>query len=180
MKGYELNSVICAPKYFPVSADTTEPAANLEKSEFVPFVSATKEGADAIVISPYKASQIQDVPAFMSSRIVTDSLSKGLQFNGVIITPNLSDTALTDGYDNKTLALNSIDAGIDILFRPNNIDEYYTAIKDAFENGEIKKERIDSSVMKILTLKYKYGILTESAEISNTQPTETSAPTNAQ
>ena len=181
VKGYKSNFVVSAPKYFPVSADSTKPAVELEKSEFVPFVSAIKDGADAIILSPYKASQIEDAPAFMSKRIVTDTLIMGLQFNGVIITPNLSDEAITGEYDNKTLARNSIDAGVDILLCPNNIDEYYTAIKEAFESGEITKERIDNSVTKILALKYKYGILEETpSEISNTQTVETTAPTTAQ
>ena len=181
VKGYKSNFVVSAPKYFPVSADSTKPAVELEKSEFVPFVSAIKDGADAIILSPYKASQIEDAPAFMSKRIVTDTLTMGLQFNGVIITPNLSDEAITGEYDNKTLARNSIDAGVDILLCPNNIDEYYTAIKEAFESGEITKERIDNSVTKILALKYKYGILEETpSEISNTQTAPTTAPTTAQ
>ena len=181
MKGYKSNFVVCAPKYFPVSADSTKSAVDLEKTEFVPFVSAIKDGADAIILSPYKASQIEDAPAFMSKRIVTDTLTMGLQFNGVIITPNLSDEAITGEYDNKTLARNSIDAGVDILLCPSNIDEYYTAIKEAVDSGEIAKERIDNSVTKILALKYKYGILEETtAEISNTQTAETTAPTTAQ
>lgn len=180
IKGYESNFVVSAPKYFPISADSEKTLDELKTSDLVPFVSAIKDGADAITLTSNKATKIEDVPVFMSKKVVSDTLINELKFNGVIITPNLSDSSITDAYDSTALATGSIKAGVDILFCPKNIDEYYTAIKNAFDNGDITIERIDSSVIKILTLKYKYGILEEtSAEISNTQTTETAVPTTA-
>ncbi len=181
VKGYKSDFVVCAPKYFPVSADSEKTLDELKTSDLVPFVSAIKDGADAITLTANKVTKIEDIPAFMSKKVVTDTLINELKFNGVIITPNLSDSSITDAYDTTAIATGSIKAGVDILFCPENIDEYYTAIKGAFDSGDITIERIDSSVTKILALKYKYGILEETpAEISNTQTSETTAPTTTQ
>ena len=188
VKGFQSEFVIAAPKYFPVNADCDKTLDELKAQEFVPFVSAIKDGADAITLSSAKLSKVEDTPVFMSKSVVTDTLRTDLKFNGVIITPNLSDSALTGAYDSATLATSSIKAGADVLFCPSNIDEYFTAIKGACDSGDITEERINESVTRILTLKYKNGILVESTpEISNTQATETAstvtsteAPTTAQ
>ena len=181
VKGFKSDFVVCAPKYFPVSEDSQKTVDELKGADFVPFVSMIKDGVDAITVSSSKVTNIEDVPAFMSKKVVSDTLINELKFNGVIITPNLSSSSITGAYDVAKLATDSINAGVDILFCPENIDDYYTAIKTAIDNNTITKDRIDSSVTKILAVKYKYGILQELApEISNTQPAETTAPTTAQ
>lgn len=178
MKGYQSNSVVPAINFFPVASDSDKTLDEMKSSDFVPFVSAIKDSADVITLSASRAKGVDDIPAFMSTKIVTDILTNELKFSGVIITPNLSDTALTDAYDNVSLATSSVKAGSDILLCPNNIDEYFTAIKTAVDKGEIPSVRIDHSVTKILALKYKYGILSETqSQISNTQATQTATET---
>ena len=178
IKAFQSEFVISAPKYFPVTADSEKTLDELKTSEFVPFVSAIKDGADVITLSSNKLTKIEDAPVFLSKKVVTDTLINELKFDGVIVTPNLSDSALTGAYDSTALATGSIKAGADILFCPSNIDEYFTAIKSACDSGDIKEERINESVTKILALKYKNGILIESTpEISNTQTAETTNST---
>ena len=41
------------------------------------------------------------------------------------------------------------------------LEETLTALVTAVENGTISEERINESVLRILSLKYKYGIITE-------------------
>lgn len=176
VKAFQSEFVVATPKYFPVTENSDKTLDELKTSEFVPFVSAIKDGADVITLSSSKLSKVEDTPVFMSKKVVTDTLINELKFNGVIVTPNLSDSALTGAYDSKTLATGSIKAGADILLCPSNIDEYFTEIKSACDSGDITEERINSSVTKILALKYKNGILVESIpEISNTQTAETTA-----
>ena len=44
---------------------------------------------------------------------------------------------------------------------PSDIDKTIDALVDAAESGEISEKRIDESVERILTLKEKYGLLTD-------------------
>ena len=50
-------------------------------------------------------------------------------------------------------------AGCDIVLMPYDLDEAYAAVAEAVENGTLTEERIDESVLRILTLKYRYGII---------------------
>jgi beta-N-acetylhexosaminidase len=44
---------------------------------------------------------------------------------------------------------------------PDNKLLAFNALKKAVEDGVITEERINESVLRILSLKYKYGIITE-------------------
>ena len=110
-----------------------------------------------------------DDPAFMSQRIVTELLVKELKFGGVVISPDLSDTDITSNYSVDEIVTGSLNAGVNLFLAPQSIDEYVQSIKSALENGTVTQEQIDSSVTKILALKFKYGILTESTTVNATE-----------
>lgn len=174
VEGYRANGVVSTLKSFPDVADTEKTLDQLKSSEFMPFVSGFEADADVVMLSGTKATALDDAPAFMSEQVITEVLIKELNFNGVVMTPDLSDTAIADTYSVDEIATSTIKAGANILFNPADIDAYVSAIKGAVESGTLTQEQIDQSVTKIIALKYKYGILIAPQVPAETQITDES------
>ena len=67
--------------------------------------------------------------------------------------------AMTDHYGSGDIAVGAIQAGVDLLLCPQNLDEAVTALTQAVENGAITQERLDESVLRVLRLKMERGII---------------------
>jgi len=117
-------------------------------------------------------------PATMSKKMVTDILRGDLGYEGVVITDALEMSAirtagLVPGGENSAeyginIAEKVILAGVDILLLPLDMtnadavtfyDNYIEGLKAKVGDGTIPQEQIDASVLRILKLKEKYGIL---------------------
>ncbi len=159
IKGFNAKGVIPAVKYFPVQQDSDKDATALKEAELTTFADAISNGADAIVVGSATAQAIEDAPAFMSKAVVNDLLVNEMKFSGVVITPYLSNEGLTDNYSAEDIAVKAINAGSNLLLCPADIDEYVEAIKTALNDKTITQEQIDNCVVKIIALKYKYGII---------------------
>ena len=107
------------------------------------------------------------LPATMSKTILTDILRGDLGFEGVIVTDALDMAAITDNFSIEDTIRLTINAGEDLLILPAVKDTNLFSLTDTYadtaaalvENGEISEARIDESVLRILRLKQKYGIL---------------------
>ena len=144
--GLTENGVIATYKHFPGHGDTAVDShigtPSVEKTydeikevELVPFAAAIENGADMIMTAH--------------------------------ITYPLIDDEMTFG-DGETKGFFPIEAGIDLLLIPTDMncaeavtyyDGYIDALKGMVEDGTIPEERIDESVLRILDLKERYGIL---------------------
>ena len=67
--------------------------------------------------------------------------------------------SITKYYDCGEAAVLSIQAGCDIVLMPKSIAEAFDSILKAVQNGTLSEERINESVLRILTLKYELGII---------------------
>ena len=67
--------------------------------------------------------------------------------------------AVSKNYTPAGAAVLAIQAGVDILLNPESLPEAFDGVKAAVEDGSISMERLDASVLRILTLKEKYGLL---------------------
>lgn len=103
--------------------------------------------------------EIDELPASLSSVLITDILREDIGYQGVVITDSLEMKALTDSYGNSGIALMAVKAGNDILLCQGGMKSMVSAIEEAVQNGEISEQRIDESVERILRLKEKYGLL---------------------
>lgn len=160
VNGYQSNNVIAALKYFPVATDSNKTSDELRTGEFLPFSAGIQNGVGAVVVDNSKVASVDsENPAFMSQRLVSEFLVKELKFGGVVMTQDLSDEAVTSKYSTDEIVTKTINAGVNVLFNIENIDEYVTSIKTALTDGTITQQQIDDSVTKILALKFKFGIL---------------------
>jgi len=163
-KGLEDNDVIATYKHFPGHGDTAADSHNalpiirksyeeLKKLELIPFENAIRNQAKIIMIGHLALPNITNdtIPASLSKKIITDLLKTDLGYQGLVITDALNMGALTNNYTEEQIYTMAIEAGVDLLLMPKNVENVVRYVK-----SNIGEERIDESVVKILTFKYKY------------------------
>lgn len=170
VEGFHAGGVACTLKHFPGHGDTaadshtgaayvTKTLDELRSGELLSFQAGIDAGADMVMIGHLTVTDIEDVPALFSYRIVTQLLREEMGFDGVIITDSLQMKAVTDSYGSGQAAVLAVQAGVDILLCPANLEEAVDALLDAVETGVISEERLNESVLRILRLKEEMGIL---------------------
>lgn len=103
-------------------------------------------------------------PATLSEKIIQGLLRKDLQFNGVVITDDLTMKAITNNFDIGQAAVQSVKAGNDMIMVAHDYNKIVTviqALKTAVAKGEISEKRIDESIDRILELKKNYNVQNE-------------------
>ena len=191
VKGFKDGGVMTALKHFPGHGDTTEDTheklAYVNKTkdviineELLPFKSGLEAGADMVMVGHLVVSDIdENYPATLSPKVISQLLKEELRYDGVVISDSFQMAAITDNYTANKIVKNAVNAGVDILLMPENIDDYLKAFETAVKDGSITQEQIDNSVTKIIALKYKNGLLTDT-DSSKTSATEsTEAATNS-
>ncbi len=158
----------CVLKHFPGygnNADThtdsvydSRPLETFEASDFLPFEAGIGAGAGAVLVCHNVVRCMDDtLPASLSPE-VHRILREELGFVGVIVTDDLSMSAVTDFTGGKSAALLAVAAGNDVLCCSDYVTDY-TAVLDAVQAGDISRARIDASVLRILQWKISLGIL---------------------
>lgn len=71
----------------------------------------------------------------------------------------LSMAGVQETYPEEDVPVKALQAGVDILLMPPNLDKAYNAVLRAVAEGELTEKRIDRSVRRILTLKHQQGIV---------------------
>lgn len=173
MKGFQDGGVIATVKHYPghgnVETDShlalpinDTPLETLEKTEFVPFISAFEEGAELIMSAHVVYTQIDpEFPATLSEKIATGILREKQGFTGVAMTDCMEMNAIKEMYGMGEGAVRAVEAGMDLFTVSHTleaVDEIVNALYRAVESGRLTEERIDRSYRRILALKKKYGL----------------------
>ena len=168
--GFHQENVACVIKHFPGHGSTTgdshygsayvnKTLDQLRREDLIPFQAGIDAGADMVMMGHLIVPDIDPQPAVLSRKIVTGLLREEMGFDGVIITDALAMQAITDHYGKNEVVLKAVQAGVDMLLSPTDLDGAVNTLMKAVENGTISEERIDQSVLRILTLKERYGLL---------------------
>ena len=164
VEGFRDAGVICCVKHFPghgdTSTDTHTGAAVVDKGlaelmagELKPFIAGMEAGADMVMVGHITLSAIDpERPASLSEAVVSGILRDTLGWDGVVITDGLEMGALMQ-YDMGERCLLALEAGVDILLGVDDIPGTLKALTEAVELGWLSEERIDESVLRVLTLK---------------------------
>lgn len=176
MHGMMDNGIIPVVKHFPGHGDTIVDShkalpkvettmERLRSIELVPFQKAIDEGVDAVMVAHILFPVLDpNYPSSLSKAVITELLRKEMQFEGVIITDDLSMGAIANGYTIPEAAVQSFIAGSDLLLVVRDYDDQintFNALLTAIEAGEITEERLNESVKRIMMLKEKYGLSDE-------------------
>lgn len=172
VEGFEDSGMLCTLKHFPGHGDTDTDShygaarsdktlEELETCEFVPFQAGIQAGADLVMVGHISLPQVtgEDTPACLSQDIVTGLLRQQLGFEGLAVTDSLSMQAITDAYTPGETAVLAIQAGMDLLLMPADLEEAVNGVLEAVESGDLTQQRIDESVLRILSIKLEQGII---------------------
>lgn len=59
----------------------------------------------------------------------------------------------------RRAAVKALEAGCDMILMPSDLQAAFDAVKAAVADGTLSQARIDESVLRILTVKAEYGII---------------------
>ncbi|NME68627.1 glycoside hydrolase family 3 N-terminal domain-containing protein [Flammeovirga aprica] len=123
-----------------------------------PFAAAVKAGAKSIMVN---SGEINGMPVHASKKLLTDILRGELGFEGVVVTDWFDINNLVERHHiaatKKEAVKKAILAGIDMSMVPYDV-EFSKDLIALVKEGEISEERIDSSVRRILKMKYELGL----------------------
>ena len=164
--GFQDQGISACIKHFPghgqTEGDTHEGYAYTEKtleemknSDLIPFQEGIKAGTDFVMVSHISAPNAlsQDLPASLSSEIITDLLRGEMGYEGIIITDAMNMGAIAENYDSAQAAVMSFQAGADMILMPEDFQAAYQGILQAVSSGTISEERLNQSVVRILETK---------------------------
>ena len=127
---------------------------------FLPaYAGGIDAGAATVMVN---SGSINGVPAHASRFLLTEELRNRLGFRGVVISDYGDVPALASAYhiaaDLTDAAAKAINAGIDVSMTPFDSAGWNRAVLAAVRRGLVSERRIDESVRRILTLKFKLGL----------------------
>ena len=124
---------------------------------FPPFKAAIQQGGDWNVMMSH--NDLNGVPCHTNSWLMTDVLRKEWGFRGFIVSDWMDIEHCADQHrtaaNNKEAFYQSIMAGMDMHMHG---PEWQTAVVELVKEGRIPESRIDESVKRILTVKFRLGL----------------------
>jgi beta-N-acetylhexosaminidase len=188
IKGAHEAGMLTTVKHFPGHGDTATDShlgvasvnvdrAHLDSIELPPFRQAIAAGVDSVMVAHVTVPALDSDPnhvATISPAIVSDLLEKHFGFKGIVVTDALDMAGLTHLFANNIgrAAVEAFKAGNDLLLIPADLTASYNAMVQAVRSGEISRERLDRSVLKML--KTKASLALEEARLVDLNAISTS------
>ncbi|NLL81665.1 MAG: beta-N-acetylhexosaminidase [Tissierellia bacterium] len=173
IEGIRSQNIIAVAKHFPGHGDTLvdshfqlpmvdKSIDELYNLEIIPFKKAINKGLNAIMVAHVLYPQIDnEFPATMSEKIINDILRVELEFDGLIISDDMTMGAIIDNYTIEEASVQFLKSGGDIILichGNENVDLVYNKILESVNKGILTEDEIDEKVYRILEIKNKYKI----------------------
>ncbi len=169
VEGQQRQRVAATAKHFPGHGATVEdshytvPSVSadrelLDRRELVPFRSAVAAAIQVVMTAHVRYPALDDVPATLSRRIVTDLLRGELGFAGVVMSDGLDMKAISETVGHADGAVQALVAGVDALCiggestGPETIELLVGAIARAVESGRLPIERLQDATTRVASL----------------------------
>lgn len=189
------NGIIGCIKHFPGLGAATHDAhlglpiiarsrAQIEQVELAPYRSLIAHNAPGCVMSTDLLMPALDprMPAELSYPTITGVLRDQLGYDGVVVTDALYMRGISQTYSMPEAGVLAIQAGVDFLmgpWDPGQMQAMIAALKSALANGRISMARIDQSVIRLLELKLRFGLIPSPQRPLGSGPTASSPTTLA-
>jgi beta-N-acetylhexosaminidase len=170
--GYQRSSVAATAKHFPGHGDTAVdshygfPVIEHTREQWSgidapPFRAAIRAGIDSIMTAHIMVPALDDSgdPATLSRPILTGILRGELGYDGVVVTDSLGMQGVREKYGDDRVPVLALKAGVDQLLNPPSLDIAWNAVLTAVRQGELTEARLDTSLLRILRLKNRLGLL---------------------
>jgi beta-N-acetylhexosaminidase len=165
------NYALATVKHFPGHGDTavdshinmpviTADRDRLNHIELVPFKAGIDAGVDSVMTAHIAVPALSppELPSTLSPQILTDLLKKDLGFKGIVVTDALEMAGIAKDFTTGEAAVRALAAGADVLLMPPDPDAVIKAVTAAVQSGRLSRQRIQESVIKVLSAKEKVGL----------------------
>ncbi|MGN9816033.1 glycoside hydrolase family 3 protein [Streptomyces sp. SD11] len=172
VKGYQGAGVAATSKHFPGHGDTETDShygfpviehteAQWAELDAPPFRAAIAAGIDSIMTAHIMVPALDPAgdPATLSHPILTGILRERLGYDGVVVTDSLGMEGVRTKYGDDRVPVLALKAGVDQLLNPPKLDIAWNAVLQAVRGGELTEARLDESILRVLRLKAKLGLL---------------------
>nr|WP_236796478.1 glycoside hydrolase family 3 protein [Amycolatopsis sp. GM8] len=172
--GRPAETVSSAAKHFPGHGDAaTDSHTGLpvisrteqqwREIDLPPFQAAIKAGIDVIMTAHITVPSLDPSgePATLSKPIMTGILRDELGYNGVVVTDSLAMAGVRQMHPDSEIPVLALEAGVDQMLMPPDPAASINGVLDAVKSGRLTEQRIDQSVLRILELKRKRGIVAQ-------------------
>jgi beta-N-acetylhexosaminidase len=164
--GLQANRVAACAKHFPghgraaTDSHVTVPSvgatlAELLATDLVPFRAAIQAGVRSVMTAHVVFPAIDETPATLSRRLVTDVLRRELGFDGVIITDALGMAAIGDSAKTAAGAIQAMAAGADLICLPSDATAQQRArdtLTAAVFGGVLSSDRVAEAAARVRAL----------------------------
>jgi beta-N-acetylhexosaminidase len=170
--GPATQTVSSAAKHFPGHGDAAtdshtglpvinRTAEQWRQIDLPPFQAAIAAGIDVIMTAHITVPSLDPSgePATLSKPIMTGLLRDELHYDGVVVTDSLQMAGVRQMHPDSEIPVLAIEAGVDQMLMPPKLDVAINGVLDAVHSGRLTGQRIDQSVLRILKVKFKRGIV---------------------
>lgn len=175
VEGLHTGGVGAAAKHFPGHGDTGTdshtalPVIHHTHSQWreldePPFSAAIAAGVDEIMTAHIAFPELDPSgdPATLSVPILGGLLRDELGYDGLVITDSLQMAGVRARYEDGEVAVRALEAGVDLLLMPADPDAAPRAVLEAVRTGRISEERLQTSVRRVLGMKFDRGLISRS------------------
>ncbi|QBI19549.1 glycoside hydrolase family 3 protein [Egibacter rhizosphaerae] len=172
VRGLDDGGVGATAKHFPghgsVDVDSHEALPTVDDAEealravaLPPFREAIEAGVGAVMPGHLAVPAFDDEgrPATVSPAMIDGLLREDLGFDGVVVTDALDMEGITGRGEPAEVALEALEAGVDVLLMPPDLPDVRAGLIDAVETGALDEDRLDASVRRVLIWKAELGLL---------------------
>ncbi|TVQ71394.1 MAG: hypothetical protein EA363_06045 [Balneolaceae bacterium] len=172
MEGARDAGVMSTAKHFPGHGDTDVDSHldlpvlpfdyhRLSTLEMIPFRKAIQAGLPSVMTAHIALPEIArnaGHPGTLDPYITGTLLRDTLAFDGLIVTDGMGMRGIRNFFNAGDAAVLAVKAGIDQILLPADLAEAMDAVQLAVLSGEIAGDRINDSVHRILTEKFRAGL----------------------
>jgi beta-N-acetylhexosaminidase len=169
-EGLSSSGIIPCGKHFPGHGNTdtdshldlplvAKSLSELYAVELQPFLHACRSPIQALMTAHVVFPALdKELPATLSSRIVTGVLRQELGYEGVVFSDDMEMKAITGNFNVEEAALSSVRAGIDVLLYCHDLSKavsiFNLLCREARQDSQLRA-RIDESCVRISKLKMR-------------------------
>lgn len=132
--------------------------SSLKNNDLLPFKAGIEAGANSILVTNNIIDCIDNQNPATLSKNIHNLLRDDLEYNGVIMTDDVTDLNNNEFGNDSEIVIKAIKAGNDLIMtsRPQ---VYFESIVAAINNGELCLNELDLSVLRVLAWKDSLDII---------------------
>lgn len=132
----------------------------LQDTILPPYQQGVAAGALTVMVN---SGAVNGIPAHASKHLLTDVLRRQWKFDGLVVSDWNDVRSLQTAYhvaaDYPRAIAKAVNAGVDMTMLPPDDRGFHASLLTAIEKGLISRARLDQAAGRVLTLKFRLGLV---------------------